>query len=170
MIAMRPSKLLSPCFPAAESVYLNTITINGVELDICPKTGGIWFDRFEIKKFDESHEDLTDLLSALPKKIESPKITQGRQSPKHPGVIMQQRPYGPKATQGILTVDICPVCNGTWLDHSEIEKIRQLYPSDADREKCIQAFVNNSFGFNAKEEEHSALGMSRLILKLSQKI
>jgi Zn-finger nucleic acid-binding protein len=167
---MKQTKLLSPCFPVQELIYLNSVTVSGAEIEICPKTGGLWFDRFEIQKFDETHEDLTDLLKALPQKVQNPKITQNRQSPKHPGVIMQQRPYGPKGAQGILTVDVCPVCNGTWLDYSEIQKIRELYPSDLEREKSIQAFVDNSFGLKSKEEPHSKLGISRLVLKLSQKI
>ncbi|MFN8847811.1 MAG: hypothetical protein ACK5V3_15315 [Bdellovibrionales bacterium] len=167
---MKPTKLLSPCFPSTELVYLNSVLVSGAEIDICPKTGGLWFDRFEIKKFDESHEDLTDLLKALPLKVENPKITKNRQSPKHPGVIMQQKPYGPKGAQGVLTVDVCPVCNGTWLDFSEIQKIRELYPSEAEREKCIQSFVTNSFGFTAEKEPHSRLGLSYLVLTLSQKI
>lgn len=167
---MKVTKLLSPCFDSSSGTYLNAIYINNVELDICPKTGGIWFDRFEIKKFDEVHEDLRELLLALPKQVIKPDIITQRRSPKHPEAIMQQQAYGPKGAGGVLSVDICPISAGIWLDYLEIEKIRALYPKESDREASVKNFVNQSFKIESTKEPHSALGISRLILYLAQKI
>lgn len=168
IVLMKTTQLLSPCFDASKKIYLMSVHVNKVELDICPLTGGIWFDRFEIKKFDEIHEDLTELLATLPKNPVKPEIVTGRSSPKHKGVIMQQQPYGPKGMNGVLTVDVCSVSAGIWLDHSELEKIRELYPKEQDRQKCVDAFVGHTFQLEAKKENHSFFGLSRLIMKLSQ--
>ncbi len=36
---------------------LSTINVSGIELEICSGgCGGIWFDQFEFRKFDEPHE------------------------------------------------------------------------------------------------------------------
>lgn len=164
---MKPTSLLSPCFPADKKVYLQGVKIHDVELDICPLTGGIWFDRFEIQKFDEAHEDLTDLLAAIPKNPIKAEILSLRKSPKHPQAVMQQQPYGPKGMNGTLIVDKCPMCAGIWLDYSEIQKIRELYPSAHDKAKAVDAFIKDTFDIKSTPQNHSALGLSKLIMKLT---
>ncbi len=164
---MKKTELLSPCFPSNQMVYLTAINIKNVELDICPKTGGIWFDRFEINKFDETHEDISEILKALPQNPIPPEVLKNRKSPKHPAAIMQQQPYGPKGMNGILTVDICSMSAGIWLDYLEIQKIRELYPNESDRKKSVEDFVEKSFQLKNSDQKHSALGLSKLILKLS---
>lgn len=142
---------LSPAFPAEKKVYLETHKIKGVELEICPASGGIWFDRFEIKKFDESHECLKEILAVLPKNPKPAEVLHGRRSPKHPEAIMQQYPYGPKGAKGILTIDSCPISAGIWLDFNELQKIHELYPTEAEMKNLTEAFVNNAFkGFSKK--------------------
>ncbi len=137
--------MLSPAFPPEKKVYLQAVHVGNVEIDICPETGGIWFDRFEIKKFDETHEDLSELLMALPKNPKPPEVLQQRRSPRHPEAIMQQVPYGPKGANGVLTIDKCPICAGIWLDHQEIQKIRELYPTEKDKKAAVDNFVNTAF-------------------------
>ncbi len=139
------NKLLSPAYPAEKSIYLEKKSIHGVEIDICPLSGGIWFDRFELKKFDEANEPLDSILSVLPKFPKEPEIINRRRSPKHPEAIMQQRPYGPKGMNGILTVDLCPMCAGTWLDYKELQKIRELYPTEAEMKQLSQKLVDDAF-------------------------
>lgn len=165
---MKPTSLLSPCFAPDKKVYLQGVKIQDVELDICPLTGGIWFDRFEIQKFDEAHEDLTDLLATIPKNPTKAEVLTSRKSPKHPQAIMQQQPYGPKGMNGTLIVDKCPMCAGIWLDYSEILKIRELYPTSEDKKKAISAFVNEAFDAKSLPQKNSALGLSKLILKLAK--
>ena len=131
-------------------VYLTAINIKNVELDICPKTGGIWFDRFEINKFDETHEDISELQKVLPQNPTAPEVLKNRKSPKHPAVVMQQQPYGPKGMNGVLTVDICSMSSGIWLDYLEIQKIRELYPSESERKKSVEEFVEKSLNTKLK--------------------
>lgn len=145
------SKLLSPNFYAEKKIYLESYTVSGVEIDICPVSAGIWFDRFELKKFDEVNEPLQEILDLLPKNPKPAEILTGRRSPKHPEAIMQQRPYGVKGRSGNLVVDICPVSAGIWLDHKELEKIRELYPTEDIMKKLSEDFVNEAFkGFSKK--------------------
>jgi len=165
---MKKIELLSPCFPPEKMIHLMAINIKNVELDICPKTGGIWFDRFEINKFDETHEDISELLKALPQSPILPEVLKSRKSPKHPAVVMQQQPYGPKGMNGILTVDICSMSAGIWLDYLEIQKLRELYPKESDRKKSVEDFVENSFQLKNEDQKHSVLGLSKLIFNLSK--
>lgn len=165
---MKKTELLSPCFQPDQRIHLMAIQIKNVELDICPKTGGIWFDRFEINKFDETHEDISEILKALPKNPVPPEVLKSRKSPKHPSVIMQQQPYGPKGMNGILTVDVCSMSAGIWLDYQEIQKIQELYPNESDRKKSVEDFVEKSFQLKNENQKHSVLGLSKLILTLSK--
>lgn len=145
------NKYLSPAFPSEKKVYLEPHKVNGIEIDICPQSGGIWLDRFELKKFDEANEPLDEVLALLPKNPKPAEVTIARRSPKHPQAVMQQQPYGPKGANGVLTVDICPICAGIWLDYNELQKIRELYPTEAEKNKLIQNFVNNAVrGFTKK--------------------
>jgi Zn-finger nucleic acid-binding protein len=164
---MKPTTLLSPCFAPEKKIYLQAVHVQGVELDICPLTGGIWFDRFEIQKFDEAHEDLTELLAAIPKNPIKAEVLTSRKSPKHPQAVMQQQPYGPKGMNGALIIDKCPMCAGIWLDYAEILKIRELYPTAEDKKKAVDAFVGDSFDVKSIPQKHSALGLSRVLLKLT---
>lgn len=141
---MKPTVLLSPAFPAEKNVHLQAVIVSGVEIDICPLTGGIWFDRFEIKKFDETHEDLSELINVLPKNPIAAEITEARRSPRHPEAIMQQMPYGPSGANGVLTIDKCPVSAGIWLDYQELHKIRELYPKEEDKNKAITKLVKEA--------------------------
>lgn len=166
---MKLTTLLSPCFAPEKKVYLQAVIVQGVELDICPLTGGIWFDRFEIQKFDESHEDLTELLSAIPKNPVKAEVLTSRRSPKHPQAIMQQQPYGPKGMNGALIVDKCPMSAGIWLDYAEILKIRELYPTAEEKNKAVKAFIDDAFQIKSTPEKHSSLGLSQLITKLAGK-
>ncbi|MFN8790509.1 MAG: zf-TFIIB domain-containing protein [Bdellovibrionales bacterium] len=140
------SKLLrSPAYPVEKNVFLQPVVVAGVEVDICPRSGGLWFDRFELDRFDEAHEDFHELLAMIPKNPEPPEILKSRRSPRHPEAIMHQQPYGPKGANGALTIDKCPVCAGIWLDFKELKKIRELYPKKADKEKAIEALVHDAF-------------------------
>lgn len=142
---MSNNLLLSPVFASEKKVYLQPVSVSGVEIDICPQSGGIWFDRFELDKFDEAHEDISELMKMIPQNPKAPEITSNRRSPRHPEAIMQQQPYGPKGAQGVLTIDTCPVCAGIWIDYQELQKMRDLYPTAADKQKAIQSFVNQTF-------------------------
>ncbi len=138
-------QLISPAYSEDNLIYLKPVKIHDVEIDICPLSGGVWFDRFELKKFDEAHESIDELLALLPTDPAPPEITSERRSPRHPEAIMHQQPYGPKGMNGVLTVDICPVCAGIWLDYNELQKIRELYPTEAEKQKLIKQFVDNAF-------------------------
>lgn len=142
---MPPKPLPSPAFPLEASINLQRVKISGVEIHICPVSGGLWFERFEIQKFDEGHDNLTNLLQLIPKKPTYPEILKDRRSPRHPRVIMEQQAYGPRGTEGVLTIDRCPVSAGLWLDLYEIQKIRELYPSDDYRQRAVTSFANQAF-------------------------
>ena len=126
----RPSGMVSPATGQHELVE---IEVGGVKLDVCPATGGIWFDRFELDRFDEAHEAQAELLE-LPY---DPSIvvdtTQRRRSPKAPEVVMMRQGFGADRE---IEIDVCPATGGIWLDRGELERIHALYPTAEDRKRA----------------------------------
>jgi Zn-finger nucleic acid-binding protein len=123
---------------------LKEIDINGILVDICEECGGVWFDNQELKKFDEQHEKTGDKLSELMSKYQKGNIdfSQRLKSPKQPDVIMLRHFYSP-AKQ--VTIDVCPATGGIWLDAGELAKMREMYPTEADRQKAGDELVKNVF-------------------------
>lgn len=89
-------------------------------LDECPQGHGIWFDRDELRKAkDNTDNDMRWLdfdpfaLNNQSKFIKTNKICPTCNQP------MSSLTYD----QSKVQIDICPVCNGVWLDKDEIDNI-----------------------------------------------
>jgi len=138
--------------PACKN-QMKTETVNSVTLDVCSKgCGGIWFDQFEFKKFDEEHEpDPTKVISlSLPAQpvskskdlLSCPRCEDSR--------IRMQRFYSsPKRS---VTIDQCPKCAGTWLDVGELAQVRQEYKTEDERRNAAEAFANEAIAPSLKAE------------------
>src|SRR5918999_4204299 len=123
---------------------LKQISVSEVQLDVCDGgCGGIWFDRFELTKFDEPREEAGLPLLELKR---DPKIS----------VDYQQRIKCPRCTDSILMrhfysvkrkveVDVCPTCAGTWLDVGELRTIRSEYATHAERREAAEACFDEMF-------------------------
>lgn len=96
---------------------MKTIEFLGVHLDICPTTGGIWFDEGEfgrIRKATEKLPELEDLASpafeAVPDRVH-------RQCPNCSTALYSYR----FLYSSPVTLDGCGTCNGIWVDEGELE-------------------------------------------------
>jgi Zn-finger nucleic acid-binding protein len=130
--------------PACEN-ELQEITVGDVVVDVCQGgCGGIWFDNFEIKKFDEPHESegepLLDieqdesLVVDRTKKLKCPKCTD---------VVMMRHFFSVKKK---VEVDECPGCGGFWLDAGELVKIRSLFNTEEERHQAAHEYFSEIFG------------------------
>jgi len=120
---------------------LKSVEIHGIVVDISEACGGVWFDNYELQKFDEVHEAGGDELEALMEQYRDDKIDRSARiySPKHPEVMMMRRFFSARKE---VEIDVCPMSGGVWLDAGELAKIRMTFPKESDREEATKAFVD----------------------------
>ena len=120
---------------------LKELTIHGITLDISEGCGGIWFDNFELEKFDNVEEcggaEILDLVA----KYHNSEIDLSERinSPKHPDVVMMRYFFSPKRK---IEIDECPQCGGIWLDPGELAHIRELFPTEEDRKNAVNECIH----------------------------
>ncbi len=97
--------------PKCQKESLKWVDEDGVELDYCPKCGGIWFDENELDAVLGKHKK----VSFNKVKNDSTAMTTDYQTAMCPvcQVVMKKVPE--KNSAGIM-LDQCPQCNGIWLD------------------------------------------------------
>ena len=134
--------------PACSNVMTPT-AIGDVTVDVCKDgCGGVWFDNFELSKFDEAHEASGEQLLAVEAVASVNVDPKGRRNcPKCPDIVMQQHFF---SVQRGVTVDECPRCGGVWLDAGELRQIRELYPTEAGREQAASEYFEELFGDQLK--------------------
>lgn len=136
---------------------LTQITVSNISVDICKNgCGGIWFDAYEFKKFDEPTEPAGEELLNVPR---NPNVrvdhSQRIKCPKCSDVVMMRNFFSVKNQ---VEIDECPVCAGVWLDAGELGRIRELFPSEQARHKAADEYFEELFGSQrrgniAKEKE-----------------
>lgn len=120
------------------------IEINDVKIDVSTGCGGIWFDNFELKKFDEPLEAAGEQLIAESQKYfddsidTSPRLN----SPRHPDVMMQRHYFSFKRA---VEIDVCPQSGGVWLDPGELQALRSLFASEAEKERATEREIEALF-------------------------
>lgn len=149
---------------------LKEVEIDGIKVDLSEACGGVWFDNFELKKFDEAHESSGEKLIELMSRYRNDNIDLSRRlkSPRHPEVVMKRRYFSPKR---LIEIDECPQCGGIWLDAGELTKIRELFPTEGDRKKAGKEFLDEVFessGFeemlrDGRENKHKAGRIANLL-------
>ena len=82
---------------------METKTVKGVEIDLCPSCAGVWLDGGELKEITKYDLSAGRVLTCL--KCDKPMQT--------------------KMVRGV-EVDICPDCNSVWLDAGELAKVAGL--------------------------------------------
>ena len=97
---------------------LDKSTIADVEVDLCPKCGGLWLDKGEISKLAAMADpELGDLRTALVGKSGPPPI---------PSETKQHCPACPGSLKevvlGPVHVDYCGKCHGIFLDRGELDQ------------------------------------------------
>ena len=130
--------------PACDN-QLEPRIVEGLSVDVCKNgCGGIWFDNFEIKKFDEPHESLgADLLNVE----KNPTVVVDRSKrlkcPKCDDIVMMRHFFSVKKQ---VEVDECPGCAGIWLDTGELGAIRSLFNTEQERHDAAEEYFSEIFG------------------------
>jgi len=131
--------------PACRKIYLKPQVDpeTNLEIDTCPKCYGLWFDAEELSKFFKS--------SNLKRKFFLPEEVAPAQSV---GIVMTTRARRCPRCQNTLTeklfadvsVDICPNCQGVWLDDGELQRIVKQFEKGARNEKIIAEELSKGLG------------------------
>lgn len=123
---------------------MEEVEINGVKVDISTGCGGIWFDNFELEKFDEKNESAGEKLIAASKKYLDTNVdTSARlQSPKNPDVTMMRHFFSVREK---IEIDECPETGGIWLDPGELKKIRDLFTSEEAKNEAADEYFRELF-------------------------
>ncbi len=136
---------------------LQQVAAGDVTVDVCKGgCGGIWFDNFELKKFDEPHEEAGQALLEIEL---APNVSVDHSKrlncPKCDGVVMMRHFFSVKKQ---VEVDECPNCAGFWLDAGELRAIRELFKTEAERHKAAEEYFKGVFGdeLAAREAEDQA--------------
>ena len=130
--------------PACGNV-LEEITIGDVVVNVCQGgCGGIWFDNFELEKFDEPRESAGEELLDI-ERDESIVVdrTKRLNCPKCDGIVMMRHFFSVKRQ---VEVDECPACGGFWLDAGELAGIRAQFASSQERDKATDEYFDGLFG------------------------
>lgn len=123
---------------------MKEVEIKGVKVDISTGCGGVWFDNFELCKFDEPFECAGEaLIEACALYIKQDIDTAPRlQSPRHPDITMMRRSFSVKRR---VEIDECPKCGGIWLDPGELQAIRDLFPSEEAKNQAADQYFESLF-------------------------
>ena len=142
------------------SNQLQQMAVGDVTVDVCKRgCGGIWFDNFEIKKFDEPHEAAGEELLDI-ERNENIAVDHSKRlnCPKCSDVVMMRHYFSVKRD---VDVDECANCGGFWLDAGELRKIRSLFNSEQERHNAAHEYFQDVFGdelaaMHAENEEKLA--------------
>jgi Zn-finger nucleic acid-binding protein len=125
---------------------LSTMTVGGITVDVC-KDGcaGIWFDRYELMRVDESHESAGEELTHIegdPAILGSLDHSKRHSCPKTPDVVMMRHYFSVKRQ---VAVDECPECGGYWLDVGELATIRTEFATSEERDRAAAQYFSDLF-------------------------
>ena len=141
-------------------------TVGGVVVDVCQGgCGGIWFDNFEIQKFDEPHESAGEALLDI-ERDESVVVdhTKRFKCPVCEDIVMMRHFFSVKKE---VEVDECPGCGGFWLDAGELSKIRNLFETEEERHKAAEEYFSEVFGGELASMEAENQDKLNKVLKIS---
>jgi Zn-finger nucleic acid-binding protein len=106
------------------STPLAHVLIGGVDVDVCEACGGLWLDRLELARFEESDSVLGEVLLAHLSQFPVAIVDRSARlrCPRHPEVVMMRRAFSRAYP---VEIDECPECGGLWLDAGELAQIRR---------------------------------------------
>lgn len=124
---------------------LRKIQIGGVELEFSDSCGGVFFDRFELERFDDTVEFPGEQLAELMNRYRAPGLDLSKRlrCPKDADVVMMRRFYSPK--RGV-EIDECPACGGLWIDAGELAEARAERPNEGASRQHTQALLDEVLG------------------------
>lgn len=119
---------------------LQPTPVGEVTVDICVGgCGGMWFDNFELQKFDEPHEFAHALLVKVTTRTNlDVDHRQKRPCPHCDAIIMMRHFFSARRR---VEVDECPNCGGYWLDAGELALIREEYQTEVERKLAVEKYL-----------------------------
>jgi len=119
---------------------MTLLQVGDAVLDVCHHgCGGIWFDYFELHKFDEGGSDPGELLE-VEKDPDIRRLSHERLNcPRCKDVVLGQHFFSIRQK---VEVDSCPNCGGYWLDHGELGRIREEFQTDEARAQATRQFMD----------------------------
>jgi Zn-finger nucleic acid-binding protein len=147
---------------------MTEINVDGVCVDVCRRgCGGVWFDRFELQKMDEEHEQagerLLDIEVDGALQIDH---SETRKCPKCSDLVLMRHFFTPKRE---IDVDECPGCAGIWIDRGELQKIRDQFETEEDRDRATRQYLEQEFGDefdDIRQESEERLEKARKFARL----
>ncbi len=141
-------------------IHLQRKRIESVEVDICPKCGGLWLDRGEIQQLAQlpaAHLSTLNRLmdSADPRWDEAPPAESGppyRSTVQQEGHPSHDPLYSPcpacggklaQASIGAVLIERCIGCEGLFLDKGELEKAMAVMDSATTEVATILAIARS---------------------------
>lgn len=129
---------------------LKEVGSKGIKVDTCNNgCCGIWFDAYELKRMDEPHEPVEDLIFSIkPKpgiKLKTGKI----RCPRCVDTIYLMRHFF--SVKQDVEVDHCAGCGGYWLDFGELHRIRAEYKTETEREQAAKNYFSKLFDESMKQ-------------------
>jgi len=119
--------------------------IGDIAVDVCDGgCGGIWFDRFELMKVDEPHENAGQMLLEIERDPTVSILDDGQRKCPHCEDMNMVRHFHSVKHQ--VAVDECYQCGGIWLDVGELATVRRLYSSEEERRAAAAGFFDDLFG------------------------
>lgn len=109
--------------PACNAVMKKIfIPAAGINVDICADgCGGIFFDNQELQRFNKASDDISEIKEILEGKSFTPvDVSETRICPACGKSMVKTRIKGLK-----VQIDTCYTCGGIFLDHGELDLIRQ---------------------------------------------
>ena len=121
------------------NIFMQLLNVRGIEIDVCPRCMGIWFDSSELDKVlgsSKSFEEMAYLAKPLGEKINCPNC-------------QQKMHY---STIEDTTIDFCTRCEGVWLDAGELTDLAGHLPESplSDENTPHNLEITESEGFISK--------------------
>ena len=126
--------------PKADAELITIRLAEGIEVDYCPQTLGIWFDAGELNVMTNLQQDVPELNSSMQTAQETK-----YKSPTGPGNLWEMK-YHPDHD---VLIDFCKDTGGVWLDKGELEKLVKISTKLGDPKskfmKTVKYFKDNGY-------------------------
>ncbi len=110
--------------PRCNNTPLQEHKINDIsctlQVDVCPKCGGTWFDHGELEQIENIVELSIIEIRKIPDKDTQLQKLKCPSCNLHPALLKYEHQRDKK-----VIIDYCEVCHGIWLDKGELEAIQK---------------------------------------------
>ena len=131
---------------------MKQVTIGGIEVDVSEECGGVFFDHYELEKFDDATEIRGDVLIEHLRQFPPPLLDDSKpiNCPRCVDYPMRRFHYNAAAQ---LELDECLNCGGIWFDAGELERLREVFSTTEARH---QASREMEMGFAADPADRTS--------------